>query len=304
MVIAVIAYYLGTRVEWPATFRTLQSVSPFYVFISTALNMLGAVTLSTVYFVIVTGRTEASVLKNVESINARVLGYSTVLPSAVVAAFKITAFQKILQSSAKAVAFFVVGKLCSLLVALLVLLFVGYSSERFLGFANRLFGSQFFFAGVVVLIATLVLATSIRPMRRRLGTMATTLLSNRLSNSLRSIKTMVDVKAWVSGVFTQSIAFFLTVGAAALLALAITPAFPVEAIFVGRAVTLIALLAPISIAGVGAREVSFLMILPLYSVNITDSAALVLLLLLTQWTAGILSFGYSFALTHNSKKKN
>ena len=302
IVMAIVVYYLSTRVNWTDTFNTLKTISPFYLVFSVVLNILSAVSMSTAHFVLITGDREENKLLSVESINARVLGYPTVLPSAVVAAYKIAAFQKIFKSSSKAFAFFAVGKISSLLVALLVLFYIGYTSERFVKLTHETFGSENFLILFVLLICSFIFLLNIRSIRQCIILVATKVLPTRVSESLRTTKSIIGAKAWSTGVLTQGLAFILTAGAAALIAIAINPLFPTEAVFVGRAITLIALLAPISIAGVGAREVSFLAILPFYSVNVSDTAALVLLLLLTQWLAGLISLAYALALTKLIKK--
>lgn len=297
IVIAIVIYYLATRVNWVTTLATLKTISPFTLVISVALNILSAATMSTAHFSFIANETEKKSIFTVESINARVLGYSTVLPAAVVAAYKIAAFTNIFKSASKAIVFFAVGKICSLLVALMVLLYIGYTSAIFSKLSQSSFGSPYFLGSVALLLFSGIVVITIQPIRKLIFSIVKRFLPSRFTNALASTKSVIGITAWSSGVFTQSMAFTLTTYAGTIIATAINPNFPLEAIFIGRAITLIALLAPISVAGVGAREISFLAILPLYGVTTNDTAALVLLLLLTQWFAGLFGMGYALALT-------
>lgn len=253
--------------------------------------------MATAHFFFIGNGTERKNIFAVESINARVLGYSTVLPAAVVAAYKIASFTNIFKSSSKAIVFFVVGKLSSLLIAFIVLLYLAYISSIFAKWSESSLGSQYFLSGIAIFIVVVVVAITIQPIRKPIFSFVKRFLPSKFANALANARSVIGIKAWSSGIITQTIAFALTTLAGSILAIAINPAFPLEAIYIGRAITLIALLAPISIAGVGAREISFLAILPLYGVATNDTAALVLLLLLTQWFAGLFGIGYALALT-------
>lgn len=295
-VMGVIFYYFMTRVEWEATLATLSQVSYLNFSFAVLANVLAAVGMSTVHYRFATNQSGCSSLGYVESINSKVLGYSTVFPTAVVAAYKISGFNKIFGSTAKSVAFFLVGKICSLVVAGIVVVVVAYTGINGIeGAIDQSRLRSFLIVGIVFFAALLILS-NVKVFRNSLIRPILERLPQRLLQALKNGAAVFGWRAWLSGVATQSIAFVLSAGAGVLLAFSINANFPFEAVILGRAVTLIALLAPISVAGVGAREVSYLAILPLYSVSPSDSAALVLLLLLTQWGAGALSFVYAMFL--------
>lgn len=300
-VLAALGYYFVTRVSWEKTAAALASVSPSVIALAIFINLIATVSLATAQYWMVERDAHGPTLRRVEAINSRVLAYSTVLPTALVAAYKITSFSKIFDSVSKAVAFFSVTKVCSLVVGAVTaaaLLAFGEGPGALRGQFER---SPVFILGFLAVAVFAALISNSDVLRKRIGSGIDRLLPERFSSALRMASSHLGYRAWGAGLLIQASSFVLVVAAAWGLACALDPDFPLIAIVFARVVTLIALLAPISVAGVGAREVSFLAVLPLFAVSSEDAAALVVLLLLTQWAAGLAAYLYSCALMSSEK---
>jgi len=297
VVLGCLVYFMATRVDWPATTLALKSIPIGVLVGAVALNMIAAVTLVTVNFSLVAHVSKFRCLARIEGINSRVLGLSTILPTALVAAYKVREFQKVLESTSKSLAFFLLVKLSSVLVAISVIFFFGFKG---LSVNADIFESTTFTIALscVIFAGCLGVFPSIRG---RVKDSVAGILPEKVKNALSSGASLLGFKSWGWGVSTQAVAFLLVIASTWLIAFSINGEIPLTALLIGRATTILALLVPISVAGVGAREVSFLAVLPVFGVGASDAITLVLILLLVQWMTGLLGFGYSVLLSKLAK---
>lgn len=295
IVVISIAVYFAMRIDWRIAAAAVRQVSWSALLVAVALNTVAAVSVMTLQYGCLRGPRKAGMWR-AEDINARVLALSVFFPTAIVAAFKVAAYKDLFRSFSKAIAFFAIGKASSLLVASFAVLVVisqnGMLEELFSAVDPRSVSKLTLFSlcAAGLLLMMLFSWDSARNWGR---SFLHKILSGASKEWLIELRASFTVHAIAAGLMVQLISFVLTVFAANMLATALSTGIPIQALIMGRGLTLLALVLPISIAGIGAREVSFLAVLALFGVDRNLSGALVMLLLLTQWGAGLAGLVYS-----------